>query len=296
MIDKLVIIGVGLIGGSLGLALKSEDYCREVIGSGRNRSQLQKAVELGVIDRFEVDVSHAVQDANMVVLAVPVGSMEATFTQLHGHLAPHTILTDVGSTKGSVVESARRVFMQTPTMFVPGHPIAGTEKSGVTAANAALFQQRRVVLTPLPDTNPEAVVSVRQMWERVGADVVETSVEHHDEILAATSHLPHLLAYTLVDSLARMDASEEIFRFAAGGFADFTRIAGSSPQMWHDICLSNRVAILKMIEHFEMDLQQLAVAISEQDSAKIFDLFSRAREARDRFPARKPASVQQELL
>ncbi len=292
MINKLVIIGVGLIGGSLALALKRAGACGEVIGSGRNLLQLREAVELGVIDRFEVEVSHAVQGADMVVLGVPVGAMETIFEQLQGHLSPHTVFTDVGSTKGSVVESAQRIFKQVPDLFVPGHPIAGTEKSGVTAATAGLFHQRRVVLTPLPDTNLDALAKVRQMWECVGAEVVETSVEHHDEILAATSHLPHLLAYTLVDSLARMDASEEIFRFAAGGFSDFTRIARSSPQMWHDICLANRVAILTMIEHFGKDLEQLAAAIHEEDGRKIFDLFTRAKQARDRFQASKLTSAQ----
>lgn len=293
MIEKLVIIGVGLIGGSLALALRRARACREIIGSGRNPVQLEKAVELGVIDGFEVDICRAVQDADMVVLAVPVGAMQASFEQLRGHLPAHTVFTDVGSTKGSVVVAAQRVFKQTPVMFVPGHPIAGTEKSGVAAAEAGLFQQRRVVLTPLPDTNPDALARVRQMWECAGAEVVETSVEHHDEVLAATSHLPHLLAYTLVDSLARMDTSEEIFRFAAGGFSDFTRIAGSSPQMWHDICLANRAAILKMIARFDEDLLQLAAAMRAEDSVKILDLFTRAKTARDRFRASKIISAQE---
>ncbi|MEO5702723.1 MAG: prephenate dehydrogenase/arogenate dehydrogenase family protein [Gammaproteobacteria bacterium] len=293
MIDRLVIIGVGLIGGSLGLALKKAGACREVVGCGRTPLHLKKAVELGVIDRYETDIGRAAQDADMVVLAVPVGVIEASFEQLAGHLSAHTVFTDVGSTKGSVVAAAQRVFKQVPAMFVPGHPIAGTEKSGVTAATAELFQQRRVVLTPLPDTSPDALAKVRQMWKWTGAEIVETSVEHHDAVLAATSHLPHLLAYTLVDSLARMDASEEIFRFAAGGFNDFTRIAGSSPQMWHDICLANGAAILKMIEHFDKDLIQLATAIRDGDGAQILDLFTRAKTARDRFETTKVISMQE---
>ncbi|MEO7557638.1 MAG: prephenate dehydrogenase/arogenate dehydrogenase family protein [Gammaproteobacteria bacterium] len=288
MINRLVVIGVGLIGGSLALALKKAGACREVVGAGRNPLHLNKAVELGVIDRFETDIGRAVQGADMVVLAVPVGAMEASFAQLRGHLEPDAVFTDVGSTKGSVVEAARRVFTQVPAAFVPGHPIAGTEDSGVAAAVAGLFQQRRVVLTPLPETSAEALAKVREMWQRVGAEVVETGVAHHDEVLAATSHLPHLLAYTLVDTLARMDTSEEIFRYAASGFRDFTRIAGSSPQMWHDICLANRNAILDMIRRFTEDLEQLAVALRTEDSAEILGRFTRAKGARDRFKAGKP--------
>ncbi|MEO5573087.1 MAG: prephenate dehydrogenase/arogenate dehydrogenase family protein, partial [Gammaproteobacteria bacterium] len=225
MIDRLVIIGVGLIGGSLALALKKAGACREVVGCGRNPLHLKKAVDLGVIDRYETGIGQAVQGADRVVLAVPVGAMEASFAQLRGHLDPQAVFTDVGSTKGSVVEAARRVFKQLPENFVPGHPIAGTEDSGVEAATAGLFQQRRVVLTPLPETSAAALAKVREMWQLAGAEVVETGVAHHDEVLAATSHLPHLLAYTLVDTLARMDTSEEIFRYAASGFRDFTRIA-----------------------------------------------------------------------
>jgi prephenate dehydrogenase len=283
MINKLAIIGVGLIGGSLARALKRAGVCNEVIGGGRDAVRLKKAVELGVIDRFELDMGVTVRDADMVVIAVPVGSIESVLQSIVGQLAPHAVLTDVGSVKASVVETVQRVFKKTPDNFVPGHPIAGTEQCGVEASRADLFQGRRVALTPLADTHTEAVSKVRAMWEATGAEVVEMEMRHHDEVLAATSHLPHLLAYSLVDMLARMDTSEEIFGFAAGGFRDFTRIAGSSPRMWHDICLANPGAILTLLERYAVELKHLGEAIRQGDSAGILELLNRAKAARDRF-------------
>jgi len=282
MINKLTIIGVGLIGGSLARALRQAGLCREIVGHGRNVQQLQNAVELGVIDRYELDIGLAVRDADMVVLAVPVGATEAIMQELLGKLAAHTVLTDVGSVKGSVVDAARKVFKKVPAQFVPGHPIAGTEKNGVDASFAELFKGRRVILTPLPVTSEEALGKVRRMWEGAGAEVVEMEVRRHDEVLAATSHLPHLLAYTLVDTLAHLETNQEIFGFTAGGFRDFTRIASSDPQMWHDICLANRNAILGILEHYSDELEQLTDAIRTRDSARILAVFTRAKAARDR--------------
>ncbi len=282
MINKLVIIGVGLIGGSLARALKRAGACKEIVGSGRSEAQLQKAVALGVIDRYEMDARLAVQGADVVVLAVPVGAVEAVLQQIAGQLAPHTIVTDVGSTKASVVEAVRRVFGAIPPNFVPGHPIAGTEQNGVEASHVDLFQQRRVVLTPLATTDIEAVAKVRAMWQCTGAEVITMDVAHHDEVLAATSHLPHLLAYTLVDMLARMDKSEELFQFAASGFRDFTRIAGSNPQMWCDICLANPTAIMAALDQFGDELERLKAAIHQQDSQAILALFTRAQAVRNR--------------
>ena len=282
MINKLTIIGVGLIGGSLARALRQAGLCREIVGHGRNVQQLQNAVELGVIDRYELDIGLAVRDADMVVLAVPVGATEAIMQELLGKLAAHTVLTDVGSVKGSVVDAARKVFKKVPAQFVPGHPIAGTEKNGVDASFAELFKGRRVILTPLPVTSEEALGKVRRMWEGAGAEVVEMDVRRHDEVLAATSHLPHLLAYTLVDTLAHLETNQEIFGFTAGGFRDFTRIASSDPQMWHDICLANRNAILGILEHYSDELEQLTDAIRTRDSARILAVFTRAKAARDR--------------
>lgn len=281
MINKLVIIGVGLIGGSLARALKKAEACKEIIGSNRTIAQLKKAVELGVIDRYDTDIAKAVAGADMIVLAVPVGSTEAILRQLNGHLDAKTVITDVGSTKQSVIEAARAVFGKVPGNFVPGHPIAGTEQSGVEASSAQMFQKRRVVLTPLPETDARALNKVRMMWEQAGAEVAEMDARTHDEILGATSHLPHVLAYTLVDTLARMEQHADIFRFAAGGFRDFTRIAASDPVMWRDICLANREVILKMIEKFGADLNRFGAALRDNDSAALLALLSSAKAARD---------------
>lgn len=283
MIRRLCILGVGLIGGSLARALRETGRCQEVVGNGRRRENLERAVALGVIDRYELDPALAVEGADMVVVAVPLGSMEAVFRAMAPGLAADAIVTDVGSAKGSVIEAARGAFGVLPANLVPGHPIAGTEKSGVEASFSSLFQQRRVILTPTPVNPRQAVDRVRAMWEHTGAEVIEMDVAHHDEVLAATSHLPHLLAYSLVDALARMEDRVEIFRYAAGGFRDFTRIASSDPVMWHDICLANRKAILDVLGRFQGDLDRLTVAIRKGDGAFIKEVFTRAKDARDRF-------------
>lgn len=286
MIKRLTIIGVGLIGGSLARAVKRAGLCEEIVGGGRDVAQLRRAVELGVVDRYDTDIARAVHDADMVVLAVPLGAMELVLRALAGQVRPDTIITDVGSAKTSVVVAARNVFGEVPANFVPGHPIAGTEKNGVEASFAELFQGRRVILTPLPHTDTHALTQVRLLWRATGAEITEMGVEHHDEVLAATSHLPHILAYALVDTLVRMDAgmdnSDEIFRFAAGGFRDFTRIVASDPVMWRDICLANRPAIITLLERFRSDLDALTASIRVGDSEGILAVFNRAKAARDR--------------
>jgi len=283
MIKRLCIIGVGLIGGSLARAVKRAGYYEEVVGHGRDEQQLRRAVELGVIDRYEKDPARAVSGADMIVLAVPLGAMEGVMRAIAPHLKSGAIITDVGSAKGSVVAAAQAAFGAVPNYFVPGHPIAGTEKNGVEASFAKLFQGRRVILTPLADTDAAALAAVRRLWEQAGAEVVEMSVEHHDEVLAATSHLPHMLAFALVDTLARMHEQAEIFRYAAGGFRDFTRIASSDPVMWRDICLANRDAIAAMIDRFQGDLVGLPEAIVQGDAKRIENIFTRAKAARDRY-------------
>lgn len=283
MINRLCIIGVGLIGGSLARAVKRAGYCAEVVGAGRDAAQLQHAAQLGVIDRYESDPARAVADADVIVLAVPLGAMEGVLRGIAPHIKQGAIITDVGSAKGSVVAAAQAVFSSVPDYFVPGHPIAGTEKSGVDASRADLFQGRRVILTPLTHTDAAAIDAVRHMWRQIGAEVVEMSVEHHDEILGATSHLPHILAFTLVDTLARLHEHAEIFRFAAGGFRDFTRIASSDPVMWRDICLANRDAIVTMIDRFQGDLMVLREAILAGDDRHIEAIFARAKTARDKY-------------
>jgi prephenate dehydrogenase len=283
LIQRLAIIGVGLIGGSLARALKRAKAVGEVIGCGRNINNLQQAVKLGVIDRYDTHPAQAVTEADMVVVAVPLGTIAPIFAAIRDNLSPQAIITDVGSAKATVVADARQHLGYHLPQFVPGHPIAGTEKNGVAASFAELFEQHRVILTPLPETDPPAVATVSTMWMQTGAEVVEMSVTHHDEILAATSHLPHILAYSLVDTLAKMAEKTEIFRFAAGGFRDFTRIASSDPQMWHDICLANRQAILQILAAFNNDLAQLTIAIQQQDSQAIATVFNRAKSARDKF-------------
>lgn len=283
MIHQLTIIGVGLIGGSLARALKEAGYCQAVVGCSRDETHLQKAVELGVIDRYSTDIGEAVQGADVVLLAVPLGAMQSCFAAMMGHLSPDAVITDAGSSKASVVEAAKAAFGELPKGFVPGHPIAGNEKSGVEASFADLYRDRRVILTPLPSSSDEAVSKVTAMWEKAGATVDLMEVQHHDEVLAATSHLPHMLAYGLVDTLVSMDESEEIFRFAAGGFRDFTRIASSDPVVWRDICIANQPALLEVMERFQADLEKLTELVRAGDGAALGEIFQRAKAARDRF-------------
>ena len=283
MIGQLCVIGVGLIGGSLALALREKRYCGEVIGCGRDEANLRRAVELDVIDRYEMDPERAVRGADMVVVAVPLGAMEPVLRALAPGLSGAATVTDVGSSKASVVAAAQSALGAAFERFVPGHPIAGTERSGVEAAFASLFRHRRVILTPLEQTRRESCERVHAMWTKTGATVEEMSVRHHDDVLAATSHLPHLLAFALVDSLARIPEHEDIFRYAAGGFRDFTRIASSDPVMWRDICLANRTALLGALARYEADLKELVRAVEAGDGKTLQEIFTRAREARDRY-------------
>jgi prephenate dehydrogenase len=282
VIGRLCVIGVGLIGGSLALALRHAGAVKEVVGAGRDETHLRKAVDLGVIDRFELNAARAVEGADVVMLAVPLGAMQAVCAAIKDRLHANTVVTDAGSAKRSVVAAVRAVFGDIPTRFVPGHPIAGTERSGVEAASSALFCERRVILTPLANTAPSAIRTVRLMWEQTGARVEEMDVAHHDRVLAATSHLPHMLAFVLVDSLARMEEREEVFRYAASGFRDFTRIAASDPVMWHDICLANGDIIQTVIARYRSDLKLVEDAIVRRDAEQLLEIFSRAKRARDR--------------
>jgi len=282
MIRRLCVVGVGLIGGSLARALRDAGYCSEIVGCGRRVEHLQEAVDLGVIDRFDTDPARAVQGADMIVVCVPLGAMEAVFRSIAPALAADAVVTDAGSAKACVVAAARRAFGGVPPGFVPGHPIAGTEKSGVAASLAGLYRNRTVILTPLPETSPAATARVQAMWEVAGAQVQYMDVDHHDEVLAATSHLPHVLAFQMVDTLARMSDEDEIFRYAAGGFRDFTRIASSDPVMWRDICLANGTALLAMLDRYRSDLDHLADAIRSGDGAAIERVFRNAKAARDR--------------
>jgi prephenate dehydrogenase len=296
MIRRLAVIGVGLIGGSLARALRAAGAVGEVIGCGRSAANLERAAELGVLDRWTQDPASAVVGADLVFLAVPLGTMGQVFSAIRNTLAPDAVVTDGGSVKGSVVADARAAFGRIPPGLVPGHPIAGTERSGVDASFAELYRGRRVILTPLPETDPAAVDRVAVMWQACGAQVTFMDVAHHDEVLAATSHLPHMLAFGLVDSLARMRENDEIFRYAAGGFRDFTRIASSDPVMWRDICIANREALGAMLERFGDEMKDLAEAIRRGDAARLLEIFARAKAARDRYvdgiaPGREDAPI-----
>jgi prephenate dehydrogenase len=283
MIRRLAVIGVGLIGGSLARALRAAGCVGEVVGCGRSAANLERALELGVIDRWSHDPAQAVAGADLVFVAVPLGTMGQVFGAIRDALAPDAVVTDGGSVKGSVVLDARAAFGQVPPRLVPGHPIAGTERSGVDASFPELYQGRRVILTPLAATDPEAVERVTAMWEACGAEVTLMEVAHHDEILAATSHLPHMLAFGLVDALARMRENDEIFRYAAGGFRDFTRIASSDPVMWRDICIANREPLGAMLERFGDEMKDLADTIRSGDASHLLEIFARAKAARDRY-------------
>lgn len=282
MINKLCIVGVGLIGGSLARALRAAGQVREIVGHGRRPNALQRAVELGVIDHAEVTLAAATQDADIVVLATPVGAMPAILAEL-GRLAFGGVITDAGSTKGNIVASARTALGARFPHFVPGHPIAGTEQSGVEAAQANLFRGRRVILTPSAETNAQALGRVRALWEAAGAEVSLMPADEHDRILAASSHLPHMLAYLLMDLLVRRDDHRAVFAASAGGLRDVTRIAASDPAMWRDICLANREALLAVLTQYREELGALMSAVERGDAKWIEDTFTRAKRARDSF-------------
>lgn len=286
MINKLVIFGVGLIGGSLALALREASYCREVVGCSRNAVHLQQAVDLGVIDRYELEPEQAVQAADVVLLAVPMGAMQPLLTRIKPYLSAQAILTDAGSTKASIVNAVAAVMGNDFTRFVPGHPIAGREQTGVEAAISDLYQHRRVILTPQAQTDTEALKMVTAMWEATGALVEHMPVGLHDEVLAATSHLPHVLAFSLVDTLMNLPQQEDILRYAAGGFRDFTRIASSDPVMWRDICLHNSTAIVQLVAALQANLAEFAELIHNHEGEALRQRMEHAKLARDRYVAR----------
>ena len=281
MIDRLAIIGVGLIGGSLALALKQAGEVKHVVGCGRNEKNLIKGVELGVIDSYQVSIADAVKGADIVVLAIPLGSMQTVFEKIAGVISSQTVITDVGSAKASVVQVATECLGERIRQYVPGHPIAGTEKSGVEAGFASLYQNRKVILTPLESTDKDAIETIDKMWRHCGASIEYLSVQHHDKVLAATSHLPHMLAFALVTFLSGLNDHDEIFRYAAGGFRDFTRIASGDPVMWRDVCLSNGDALLSLIDAYKDELDLVSDAIKNQDADRLLELFSKAKSERD---------------
>jgi prephenate dehydrogenase len=281
-LDKITIVGVGLIGGSFAKGLKQAGLVNKVIGFGQNESNLQKAIELGVIDEYSTAMQTAVADSDLIMLAVPLGVMEAVLTEMKPYIKQGAIITDAGSAKSSVIASAVKVFGQLPAFFVPGHPIAGKEKSGVTAADPALYINHRVILTPAEHTHAEAIQQVTELWQALGANVEVMSAEQHDDIFAATSHLPHLLAFSLVDMLDDHPELGNVFPYTAGGFRDFTRIASSDATMWRDIALSNSSAIVKWLKNYQASIETLTALVEAQEGEQLFNLFDDAKRARDR--------------
>jgi prephenate dehydrogenase len=280
MIDKLVVCGVGLIGGSFALALREAGLVRRVVGIGRTRAALERAQALGIIDEVSTSWAEALDGADFLLLAAPVGQMETIMQALAPHLGPDTVVTDAGSTKRDVIEAIYRNLGDRLANVVPAHPIAGAEKSGADAAFASLYRDRKVVLTPLPENEPSAVLRVREVWEGCGSVVHEVPPHDHDRIFAAVSHLPHLLAFGLVHDLAERANAEQLFGFAASGFRDFTRIAGSSPEMWRDICIANRQPLLAELDQYLAELAYLRALLLSADGERLEQLFAEARDAR----------------
>jgi prephenate dehydrogenase len=277
---KIVIFGVGLIGGSFALALRKSRGVDYVVGFGRSEQPLIHAKQLGVIDRIGKDVAVEVGDADLVLLATPVGQMAELMKRIVPYIGPNTLITDGGSTKSDVVREAYAQLGSKVAQFVPAHPIAGAEQSGAASSRADLFQWKKVVLTPLPENSAESVARVRHAWELCGAMVHELTPQQHDEVFAAVSHLPHLLSFALVHDLAQRDNRDMLLSFAASGFRDFTRIAASSPEMWRDICIANREALLKELDLYIAELNQMRSALQEGDAARLEQTFRTAREIR----------------
>ena len=287
MIQHLTIIGVGLIGGSLAKALRFENAVGHITGFGRTESSLQRAQALGVVDSWSLDLGTAVEQAEVVVIASPVNAISSTFQKLKSCLGDNAIVTDAGSVKGPIVDAAVSGLGDKIVNFVPGHPIAGKEQSGVDAASAALFKGHRTILTPIANTGTEAISTVKDMWETIGAEVVFMEPSVHDELLALTSHLPHALAFILVDLLSRQTNPEDSFDLSAGGFYDITRIASGDPVMWRDIFLSNQQAVLQRLTEFSTAIANLAELINDCDSHGLEQMFKHSNEVRRQIKDRR---------
>ena len=283
MIKQLTIFGVGLIGGSLAKALRKANYCEKVVGCSRNAEHLQRAVDLGVIDSYTLDPKEAVKGADMILLAVPMRAIKPVLESIVDHIEPNAIITDAGSAKRSVILAAKEAFGGvTPPNFVAGHPVAGREKSSVEAAIDDLYVDHKVVLTPSSETSSEAVIRVKEMWQTAGAIVETLDAKQHDDVLAATSHLPHVLAFSLVNTLSKSEYGDAVFDYAAGGFKSFSRIASSDPVMWRDVCIENKDAILAALEQYQADLSELVKHIEAEDDEALTKIFAHAKATRDR--------------
>jgi prephenate dehydrogenase len=280
MLNKVALIGTGLIGGSFALGLKQAQAVHEIAGVERSADVLARAKELGIIDTMAVSLADAVIGADLVMIAAPVAQTEAILSAIAPHLLAGTIVTDAGSTKSDVVHAARRALGAKIAQFVPGHPIAGRESNGPDAAIAHLYKGKKVVLTPLSENTPEDVARVASAWEACGAIIHRLSAEQHDRVFAAVSHLPHLLAYALVDDIANKPHADLLFQYAASGFRDFTRIAASSPEMWRDISLANQTALLGELDAYLAQLQRMRAALATGDGAALEAIYANAQRAR----------------
>ncbi|MFS8115543.1 prephenate/arogenate dehydrogenase family protein [Rhizobium jaguaris] len=279
--DRIALIGIGLIGSSIAHDIKRLDLAKEVVISTRSVETLKRAEELKLGDRYTPSSAEAVKDADLVVVSVPVGASGSVAAEISAHLKPGAIVTDVGSTKASVI-AQMQPHMPSNVHFIPGHPIAGTEKSGPDAGFAGLFEGRWCIFTPIPGTDEQAIMRLRRFWETLGSRVDEMDAAHHDKVLAIVSHLPHLIAYNIVGTADDLETvtESEVIKYSASGFRDFTRLAASDPTMWRDVCLHNRDAILEMLARFSEDLAYLQRAIRWGEGDKIFDLFTRTRAIR----------------
>ena len=281
--ERIVIMGIGLIGGSLARALKRNKSVGTIIAYDLNEEALQKAYELGVADEIYTDPIKAVENADVIILATPITAMGKIVKEIIPYLKEDAVMSDVGSTKGSVLASIIAEIGYLPERFVPAHPIAGTEKHGVENSFESLFDNRKTLVIPHLENSHDAVHTIHEMWKAAGSETEEMGVKHHDQVLAATSHIPHLLAYATVDTLANLDDRAEIFRFAAGGFRDFTRISASNPDLWADICLQNRESILEVLVAYQKNIDLLRHALEEEDRETMRRVFARAKHARDNF-------------
>lgn len=279
-LKKVVIFGVGLIGGSFALALRRANAVGEVVGFGRSVATLEQAKQLGIIDRMGDDLASELANADLVLLATPVGQMGELMARIAPHLGSQTRVTDGGSTKGDVVAAAYASLGDKVAQFVPAHPIAGAELSGAAAAKADLYVGKKVVLTPILENSIESIECVRSAWQACGAVVSQLTAAQHDEVFAAVSHLPHLLSFALVHDLAQRENRDQLLSFAASGFRDFTRIAASSPEMWRDICLANRSALMDELGSYMQELETIQTALTDSDADKLQEIFSLAREVR----------------
>lgn len=282
VLEKAAIIGVGLIGGSFALALRNAGAVRHIVGVGRDETNLQQAIARGVIDEAEHDVAKAARDADLIFVATPVGAMAEIFARIAPVMKTTALITDGGSTKQSVVDAARGALGPTRIgRFVPSHPVAGSEKSGAVAAGSALFRDREVVLTPLPENAPEDVERIRALWTACGARVVDMTPVQHDAVMAAVSHAPHFIAFAYMHAIGTGRDPADVLAHAGGGFRDFTRLASSHPRMWSDICMANRAALLAELERFEQATAELRVLLQQHDAPALEERFTNARALRD---------------